>query len=340
MRALLKILAGLLLLFLMAGMAFYFIPLPPAQAAKLVAGEAAYFFEDEEDWLPNHSLPRMLWVKALEFKVRHDLKHHMAKRLALSEKDAAIQIYTAADEVRSLFITQQQQQVPIISNSTLASFVRGFGYCDQINGFLAIVLTDQLEKAQLYALQDPSGLSPHALIRSESSLGVVWVDAFSCLSAFGFPEELSKEGKAHIPHYSHKSAALHPASYYRQAVFMNDFSLAHTGQKALARLSPLLKPATAEAAPQTSSKTGGIAMAQNRGQQAEWLLSLHQESLLNKQNYLKARVYHLFDQKAEALHYYQEVMEAAPEGFLSSYASSFTRRIKQEEKTCTSAVLP
>ena len=341
MRALLKrLLLAILLLFLIGGMAAYYIPLSPAMAARLMSSEAAYVFEDEEDWLIGKSLPHLLWVKALEFKIRHDLKRHLADRLDLSEKAPAVQIHTAANEIRSLFITQQQQQVPIVSNSTLASFVRGFGYCDQVNGFLAVVLTDQLDKVQVYALKDPNGISPHALIRSESSLGVVWIDAFSCVNAFGFAEELTEEGKASISLYEHKVAALHPDSFYRQADFMNDYSFGHTSQKVLARLSPLLHtayPAEKEKAI-TPSKTGGIAMAQNRGQQTQWLESLQQEPDENKQLYLRARIFHLYGQTAEALNLYHKVMEMNPAGLLATYANSFSRRIQQQEKTCTEQV--
>lgn len=160
MRNILKIMGLVLLFILTTGTALYLIPLPAPVLARLVSDQQSYFFQDEEAWLKEHSFPEAVCVKLLEFKLRHDLKENPQELLGLSSRQPAGSIEAAAREIRLQFINQTQQDVPIISNSALASFVRGYGYCDHVNGYLALLLNNYLDKVQLYGVQDEKGISP------------------------------------------------------------------------------------------------------------------------------------------------------------------------------------
>jgi len=50
-----------------------------------------------------------------------------------------------------------------------ALFTLGFGYCDQVNGAAAILLSHHFKKSEVYSLRYPNGVSPH-------TIGRVWSD--------------------------------------------------------------------------------------------------------------------------------------------------------------------
>ncbi len=325
---------------LAAGLAFYFIPVPPKKLAQLAAEQEAYFFQDEERWLKEHALPEVLWTKALEFKLRRELTTHLSDQLNLSSGETAAGIQASAHQVRLLFINQTQQEVPVISSSALASMVRGYGYCDQVNGFLALLLSGYLDKVQLFGIRNEKGISPHTLIRSESDLGVVWIDAFSCVNAFGFKEELSSSGQKEIPLYDQKAAGLFPPSYYKSGSSFNEFGLSYTAGKAYARLGKLLTNKTANTAPAPTPATKsfttkkGTEVGAKPTKQALLIDKLQAEPLLNKQLYLKARVLHLLSEQQEATLLYEELIAQNPVSPLAVYAAIFLERMRGENIPC------
>jgi hypothetical protein len=130
---------------ILAGTAFYFIPFPAAWYASQFASRIDYFFQDEEQWLKEHTLWETGFVKLIEFKLRRELTNHLVERLQLESESEPEAIQTAANEVRNLYITQVQQELPITSNSTTVSFIRGNGFCDQINAALALLLHEKLD---------------------------------------------------------------------------------------------------------------------------------------------------------------------------------------------------
>ena len=326
---------GLVLLFLLTtGLTLYLIPLPAPVLARLVSDQQAYFFQDEEVWLKEHSFPEAAWVKLLEFKLRHDLKEHSEEQLGLSARQPAGSIEAAAREIRLQFINQTQQDVPIISNSALASFVRGYGYCDHVNGYLALLLNDYLDKVQLYGVQDEKGVSPHTLLRTESSLGVVWVDGFTCVSAFGFRDELSAQGQNEIPVFEQKAACLLPAAYYKRGYSFNEYSLAYTAEKAYNRLNKLFIKKTVAPETVVVSATTGHSLSQNPVHHQQILDRQQAESYENKSLYLEARVLHLFGEHQKAALLYQQLIKNNPEGSLAAYAATFLKRLNGENLPC------
>lgn len=340
MHAFLKIFSIVLLLLLSACLGLYFIPVPPQKLARLAAEQEAYFFQDEDRWLKEHSLTDILWAKALEFKLRRELTSHMSDQLHLNNGEIATGIKASANELRVLFINQTQQEVPVITNSALASMVRGYGYCDQVNGFLALLLSAHLDKVQLFGVRNEKGISPHTLIRSESALGVVWIDAFSCVNAFGFKDELSSSGKKNIPLYEQRAATIFPPSYYKNGSSFNEFGISYTAGKAYARLGKLLTNKTAEttpaptpeAKPNTEWKRNVIGTKLSR--QALLIANLQAEPLFSKQLYLKARVLHLLSEQQEATLLYQELIAQNPDSPLAVYAAIFLERIGGENIPC------
>ncbi|WP_224997281.1 hypothetical protein [Cesiribacter sp. SM1] len=340
LHTLLKISGIVLLLMLAAGSAFYLIPLPPRKLAQLAAEQEAYFFQAEAQWLNEHNLAEVVWAKALEFKLRHDLKDYLSEQLSLNSSKPAASISASANHVRNLFINQTQGEVPVISNSALASFVRGYGYCDQVNGYLALLLSSYLDKVQLFGVRNEKGISPHTLIRSRSALGVVWIDAFSCVNAFGFEEELSSSGRAQIPLYKQRAAGLYPSSYYKNGNSFNEFGLSYTAGKAYARLGELLTIKSANIKASLKPATATVAAKRNTAnsdrpsKQTLLLDKLKTESLLSKQLYIKARVFHIAGELQEAALLYEKLIGHSPEGPLAAYAAIFLDRMKGKNIPC------
>lgn len=334
MRSFLKrtLLAGTVLL--LVGMGLYLTPLSPPFMARQLSQQAEYFFADEERWVKEHTLAEVLWIKLLEFKLRHDLQQVLDERLSLSAAEPASSLHRATAEVQALFITQQQGEVPIISTSTLASFVRGYGYCDQINGFLALLLSSHLDQVALVGINEP-GKRAHSLVKTQSDLGTVWVDAFSCLPAFGFEEELSEAGKLQIPRYDRQHPELFPEASYQQGVAFNQFGMRYTVQKAFNRFSNLFKQKTTHPEQVVVSSVQGVALAQNKKTQQGWRNQLQQESPESKQHFIMARMLHLYGLEQEAGAYYKKVVAAGPKGPLARYSTHFLQRLSGRELPCT-----
>ncbi|EMR03454.1 hypothetical protein [Cesiribacter andamanensis] len=326
MAAFFKKVLLLAIAFLLLAGALYLIPLPPALMAGRVAAQADYFFEDEERWLREHSFLEAAWVKVLELKLRHDLKKSLEQQFALSADQPAHSIAAATQGVQERYLTQLQAEVPIISTSTLASFVRGYGYCDQLNGFLAFLLADKLERVQLVGITAP-GKGGHTVIRTESALGTVWVDAFFCQATFGFEDELSPEGKAHIPLYSAAAGQLFPAGAYQQGIPFNEYGLGYTLKKGANRLSSFFKQKTVDPQQGVVSAVQGVAMAQNPGTQQAMRQALEQELLVHKKLFLEARMLHLYGLQEEALIRYELLQLGTPQGPLARYAAQFASRL-------------
>jgi hypothetical protein len=164
-----RILLTTLSFLVLFGTAFYFTPLPAAWYASQLASRTDYFFQDEEQWLKEHTLWETGFVKLIEFKLRRDLTNHLVERLQLESESEQEVIQTAANEVRNLYITQIQQELPVISNSTTVSFIRGYGFCDQINAALGLLLHEKLEKVQLYGVVNPPDGARHTLVKAQSA---------------------------------------------------------------------------------------------------------------------------------------------------------------------------
>ncbi|AHM63481.1 hypothetical protein D770_26190 [Flammeovirgaceae bacterium 311] len=344
MRSFFKICGIILLLLLTAGSAFYLAPLPSSKFASLAAEQEAYFFQDEEQWLAENSLPQAIWVKTLEFKLRADLKDHLASQLSLDADSPAENIETSTNHTRNQFINQTQAEVPVISNSALASYVRGYGYCDQVNGFLALLLYDYLDKVQLFGVRNERGISPHTLIRSESALGVVWIDAFSCVNAFGFRDELTGTGQKQIPAYDQKVSSLFPRFYYKNGSAFNEYSLAYTANKAYNRLGQLLTAPHKTATGSTKKETGAAksempVIKKPSSYQTNLINQLRAEPVAGRQLYIKARVFHLFGEHQEAEKLYEQLRQQNPNGPLAAYAALFIDRMNGKNLPCPNSVL-
>jgi hypothetical protein len=326
MAAVFKKLLLFLLLLLVVAMGLYLTPLPPTFMAGRVAAQAEYFFEDEETWLREHSFLDAAWIKVLELKLRHDLKKSLEQQLALTAAQPAQTIAAATQGLQERYLTQLQADVPIISTSTLASFVRGYGYCDQLNGFLAFLLSDKLDRVQLVGITAP-GKGGHTVIRTESPLGTVWVDAFFCQAIFGFEEELTADGRATISLYAPNRKDLFPLASYSAGIPFNEYGLGYTAQKGLSRLSSLLKQKTTHPQQVVVSSVQGVAMSQNPASQQALRDQLTGESLLRKQQFLEARLLHLYGLEQEALLGYEQLQSEMPQSPLARYAALFIDRI-------------
>ena len=329
------LLVGLLLLFL--------VRLPQSVAEQMVSRHPDYFLSHEADWKKENGLATQLWVKLLEFKLRQDIKEINLERLALAEKQPAEAINLLVEDVRRNYITKLQATVPVITNSTFASFVRGYGFCDHTNACLAYLLTGSMDDVAMVGLSDAIR-PPHSVVRVKSELGVVYADAFTCTNVFGFEEEMSATGKALIPTYNQLERELYPPVSYHNGYEFNRFNAAYTLNKAFERLGQLALPAPQKApaveapAGQKPAIPAKIVVSKTAEEAAvDSVYALHaQEPRDLKVLFLKARLSHLYNKEAEAkLRYEQVVAQAPQESLLASYARIFLARFAGTDKPCS-----
>lgn len=63
----------------------------------------------------------------------------------------------------------QNYKMPLIGGTTSKLLVRGFGYCDQVNGVFARILYEQGNDVILWGLRRLDGNSPHTVIKERNS---------------------------------------------------------------------------------------------------------------------------------------------------------------------------
>ena len=319
---------------ILLGVAFYWVPLPVDFLSRQLALRADYFFEDEEEWLKKHSLWDIGAAKALEFKLRSDITSQIAERLQLKEIPEEEAIELAASETRFLYITQVQRRLPVISNSATVSLIRGYGFCDQINAGLALVLKDKLEQVHLYGVINPPDEGKHTLIKARTSLGTLWIDAFSCVNVFGFEDELTSRGKETIPLYESKAPYLFEEVAYREGFFFNAFSWQYSCKKAFNRIESLMKYKTYHPEQVLVMEKPDSLLAIDPEMQRAMMKDTQQESKEAKEAYLKARIYHLYGQNEEALAFYEKAQRKSVNGHIGGFAAIFIKRLKGEEVLC------
>jgi hypothetical protein len=190
-------------------------------------------------------------------------------------------------------------------------------------------------KVQLYGVVNLPDGARHTLVKAQSAtLGTLWVDAFTCVNAFGFREELKGEGKKLIPAYEAKAPYLFEEEAYQQGFFFNEFSFQYTCKKAFNRIKNLLihKTYNPTQVMVMEKNTSVLAIAQER--QELLTLERERESTEAKEAYLTARIYHLYGDEKQALKYYEVAQSKSVSGMIGSYAAIFIRRLKGGEALC------
>lgn len=335
-----KVIIGILTVCMAGLLLLAAIPLPVSVAEKLVSEHPGYFLKNESEWKAENSLPTVLWVKLLEFKLRHDIKEINLERLQVSSEKPAEAIHLVVEDVRKNYVSKLQARVPVITNSTFGSIVRGYGFCDHTNAFVAFMLTDVLDDVAMVGLSDAER-PPHSVVRIKSSLGTVYADAFTCTNVFAFEEELSREGQKYIPTYRQLEEFLYPPVSYHQGREFNRYNTAYTVNKAFHRLGQLAynseeHPEEAVALQPASRKASVLSKSETEDSIAYARHALEPRDL--QVLFLKARMNHLYNRPEQAQAYYRQVVDQAPEGsYLANYARIFLARYAGTDQLCSSA---
>lgn len=165
--------AGLLL------SALLFIPLPVFAIKAMVLSAPEQFIVE----LGQAGTPSLL-KRAVEYRLQVELQRHLSR-----ERDGKSGIDKIRDQVGELRATMftQRQILDVDVNwggSAAQALVRGYGFCDQINGALALAVAPDVQDAGLFALNN-GYRSPHSLVRLQSDkLGEIYVDAWADVPAF------------------------------------------------------------------------------------------------------------------------------------------------------------
>ncbi len=189
----LKYFSYILTVLLIALVSFFYIPISTAYLATTLGSQADFYFENEEQWIKNHTIVAYIYHKAWEFKARKTIVDNVHERFENQAKKSVIDF--AVHEVQQASMTQYQQDIPVVSGSSFSCLVRGFGFCDQVNAGLVLLLQDELTQVHLYNIYDVTNTNCHTLVKSQSTLGTVWIDAYGCQNKYGFSDELTPEGK-------------------------------------------------------------------------------------------------------------------------------------------------
>jgi len=235
--------AGCTLVVLMAA------PLPQYIVKRLVLAMPELFLPEMEK-----AGDLSLLSSAIELKLQIEFQ-----RLLAINSSAPADIESVSKQiarVHDLMITQRQiNGVKIYwGASTAQSLVRGFGFCDQINGALALVLAPSFSQSDLYALRKGDN-SPHSLVRLRSSdLGEFYVDAWSDTPVFQLGQATTPE----IPLFGMVKAGLQVSlpeideSYLEQGFVLSRYDFWSRAKKALRRVAQkiLLFPAKNDSSPE------------------------------------------------------------------------------------------
>jgi len=198
--------SGVVLIIL--GTLAYHVPVPFKITQSWVLNNQSYFFQHTaEHYNRTHVLDRII-IAIAELKLKHDFKNIIKKQTGplIDSDQSAVKVVVG--KMKDIIITQRELPHWATYQSQFASLVRGYGACDQINGNAAYILNDYLEDVFLLALVDQqAGIETHTTIKTISSLGTVYVDAWSNIPYFGFKEELTEKGKRIFPKYEEIKAS-------------------------------------------------------------------------------------------------------------------------------------
>ncbi len=248
----------ILLCSLLSGLALFALvaaPLPYAAVKRLVLAMPEQFVPELRKETTNSLL-----TSAIKFRLQIEFQRLLSNNAHTLTKME--QVSAQVTRVRDLMITQRQlDDVEIYWNaSTIQSFVRGFGFCDQINGALALVLAPSFERSDLFALKK-GGRSPHSLVRLRSpELGEFYADAWSDVPVF-------QTGQAKVPDlpgFESVRSKLQTTlpeideSYLERGYVLNRYDFGFQVEKAARRTLQALFPSLAAAGPTPANRTATV----------------------------------------------------------------------------------
>ncbi len=304
--------------------------------------------------IPEQFIPAMGTVKsaslltsAIELKLQIEFQRILSDNPdKMNDKDYII---AKISNVRDLVITQRHLQGVKIAGgaSTGQGLVRGFGYCDQINGVLALALMPSFERSDLFALSDGQ-YSPHSLVRlSAPQLGEIYADAWSDVPVF----QIGRVSASNIPTFEAVKPSLQATlpridqSYLENGFVLNSYDFWYRVEKVIhrtaQRLLPFLmssslrmvsQPPAAERAavsPFGDTQQGNSIETGGAVTETTPMHEIPDPALVEQ--YLIARLDHIYGRKAAALAGYDHVVASNCTDDFCRLAKEFSRRLYAAE---------
>ncbi len=277
------------------GVLFYIVPIPRPWLIGYIEANSEYFLIDRRTWESNASLPARLSAFMLDLKLRAQWKRDLMGRLAPPPNDPRATLGKAYQAADGLVINQNELFHEPIDQLLFASLMRGYGWCDQVNGVIAYLLQGHIDDVETYSLYNAKDkLSPHVAVRTRSSLGTVFVDVWSGVPYFGFTDQLSERGRKEIPTYHElHEQMVFEESFYRDGSVFNRYDFWYQVRKSLNRSMSILRDSL--------SHFWGSAWAGQSGADAA--------VIPGDRYYLRARLHHIYGETELARQYYWKYLE-------------------------------
>jgi len=308
-------------------LSFIFIPLSFETTLRVVDKYDRYFFLSKRELTNQYSIPKQIISGILELKLRSDWRRHFTKSIEdrISSDIDAIQI--TLKEINSLVINQGELMHPPINQSTFNFFLRGYGWCDQVNTILTFAIDKFVDKAEVFATFNiKDNESHHTVSRIKSyELGIVFIDVWVQNNEyFSFSKLLTKEGKIIVPLHkeimventNNKSWPDYPlmeAHNYKNGYVLNQFSFMYQIKKAFSRIIQII-----------SNINLASTVLQISSAHADSLKTLEVPRSQEKE-YLKARLYHIYGKKFEAKNIYKKLLGC--DAYICKASNIFYKRL-------------
>jgi|SaaInlLV_10m_DNA_2_1039722.scaffolds.fasta_scaffold07786_2 hypothetical protein len=321
--------AGIVILF-----AVWVIPIPFSMAEWFVDQHYDYFIKPKEIVNKEYSGIKRIFMGVSELKLRSDWRRQFVKRIQPEINSEVDAFQIVPQKFDNLMISGLEFPHKPIDQTTFATLIRGYGWCDQINGAFAFTLHGLMDGVEVYALADPeTGVSPHTIARINSaSLGVVYIDAFLwriAIRYFGVEDTLTEKGKQVIPllrdilhNNKDKEAPEIPfeARFYQSGFVLNKFNFSYQFKKALSRFWDAIssidllfnKTVEADILVDWMSKEADEADTLHLSAQPSQSRSgqrINEATIEQQKTFVKARLYHLYGNGIIAKKLYKTLME-------------------------------
>jgi hypothetical protein len=196
--------------------------------------------------------------------------------------------------------------------------VRGYGYCDYINGALARILRHRFEDVALFgnATLDAEGAS-HSLIRIRSRHGTFYADAWSDAAVWAFPDEISAQFRDRIPAFADVVTVLNRslpgtrAELYRKGAVFNRYDFRWRLAKATRSIQAMLFARTGRKMNVAEPRQDRTEMAAKTNERLETEIVDHAAL----ERYLVARIDQLFGVNKAARAVYSRYSDGCTEDF-------------------------
>jgi hypothetical protein len=223
--------------------AFFYVPMPQAAIKSIVGDYPEYFLNDRAFFSTRFSIPEKIMLRAFDLKLQRDWSRHVYSSLSENSQDDIIFVRAAVSLVRRMFLTQRHFPQTEIDNTLGVFLVRGYGYCDYINGALARILVHRFNDVALFGAVGLGNVdAQHTVVRIRSKQGTYFADAWSDVAIWGFPDEVNAEYRDRIPRFSDVRTDLRRvlpgtiAENYRQGFVFNRYDWRYRLQKAADRI--------------------------------------------------------------------------------------------------------